>query len=112
MTSQGSAHGRFQRAILRGHLFHAEIAAREMGGLSLFDALDLCRLIAEQSPERFERAALRWHGRLELEAETLTLAEAQLALAALAQLPTDAELVAVLQRLLRSAKPRLVRPIP
>jgi len=33
-----------------------------------------------------ERAALRWHGRLETESRTLTLAESQLALAALASL--------------------------
>jgi hypothetical protein len=35
MTSQGTARGRFQRAIHAGHLQNAEIAAREMGGLSL-----------------------------------------------------------------------------
>jgi hypothetical protein len=31
MTSQGSAHGRFTRAIQRRNLFAAEIALREMG---------------------------------------------------------------------------------
>jgi hypothetical protein len=30
MTSQGSAQGRFQRAIQRRHLFAAEVAMREM----------------------------------------------------------------------------------
>jgi len=35
MTSQGTAHGRFQRAIHRRHVQAAEMAAREMGGLSL-----------------------------------------------------------------------------
>jgi hypothetical protein len=54
-------------------------------------------------------ALLRWHGRLEFEAETLTLAEAHLALAALAQLPADAHSVALLQRLLKRAKPTLLR---
>jgi hypothetical protein len=38
MTSQGTAHGRFQRAIHRGHVEAAEMAAREMGGLSLADS--------------------------------------------------------------------------
>jgi len=33
-----------------------------------------------------EHAAVRWHGRLELEASTMTLSESQLALAALASL--------------------------
>jgi len=41
MTSQGSAHGRFQRAIARRSLFHAELAAREMGDVNLAHALAL-----------------------------------------------------------------------
>jgi hypothetical protein len=60
MTSQGTAHGRFQRAINRRHLLAAEMAAREMGGLSLADALMLCELLAKADPARYERAALRW----------------------------------------------------
>jgi hypothetical protein len=60
MTSQGTAHGRFQRAIERRHLNAAEMAAREMGGLSLADALSLYGLMAQLDPERYERAALRW----------------------------------------------------
>ena len=39
MTSQGTAHGRFQRAIHSRHVQNAEMAAREMGGLSLADSL-------------------------------------------------------------------------
>jgi len=50
MTSQGTAHGRFQRAIHRGNAREAEMAAREMGGLSVADALSLCELL-EASPE-------------------------------------------------------------
>jgi hypothetical protein len=60
MTSQGTPHGRFQRAIHRGHVQAAEMAAREMGGLSLADALSLCELLANVDPARYERAALRW----------------------------------------------------
>ena len=60
MTSQGTARGRFQRAINRRHLLAAEMAAREMGGLSLADALLLCELLANADPQRYERAALRW----------------------------------------------------
>lgn len=36
------------------------MAAREMGGLSLADALTLCALLARTDPTRYERAALRW----------------------------------------------------
>jgi hypothetical protein len=39
MTPQGTAHGRFERAIHRRHVQAEEMAAREMGGLSLADAL-------------------------------------------------------------------------
>jgi hypothetical protein len=60
MTSQGTPQGRFQRAIQRRHLNAAEMAAREMGGLSLADALLLCELLANTDPAGYERAALRW----------------------------------------------------
>ena len=49
----------FQRAINRRHVQAAEMAAREMGGLSLSDALALCQLLATTDPQRYERAALR-----------------------------------------------------
>jgi hypothetical protein len=75
MTSQGSAHGRFTRAIKARQLFQAEVAARELRGLSLADALELVVLIASQRPDRLERAAIRWHGRLEVELPMLTLVD-------------------------------------
>jgi hypothetical protein len=62
MTSQGSAQGRFQRALARRNLLPAEMA-REMDYVSLANALALTLLIAEQAPQRFERAAVRWHAR-------------------------------------------------
>jgi len=85
MTSQGSASGRFTRAIQR-NLFMAELAMREKGASSLADALDYLDTLAEVKPEKLEQAALRWHGRLELQASLMSLAESQLALAALASL--------------------------
>jgi hypothetical protein len=47
------------------------------------DALDYLELLAAVRPDRFDRTAVRWHGRLETEAAVLTSAESQLALAAL-----------------------------
>jgi len=64
MTSQGTAHGRFTRAIANGNLRGAEMAARELGRLSLEDALSLCVLLADYDATRFERAGLRWLERL------------------------------------------------
>jgi sugar/nucleoside kinase (ribokinase family) len=59
MTSQGSAHARFQRAIRAGHVMNAEIAARELGAISLSDALALVLLYARVGDDKFERAARR-----------------------------------------------------
>lgn len=109
MTSQGSAHGRFTRAIKARQLFQAEVAARELRGLSLDDALELVILIAAQRPDRLERAAVRWHGRLEVELPMLTLAESRFALAALERLPADPQAAELIRKLLRRARPTAVR---
>jgi hypothetical protein len=85
MTSQGTARGRFQRAIQGRHLQAAEMAAREMGGLSLADALSLCELLANTDPARYERAALRWLQRF-IDERLPPLTEVALAAAALADL--------------------------
>jgi hypothetical protein len=57
-------------------------------------------------PEKARLAALRWHGRLELEARSMSLEEARLALNAL-EMPCagDREVVPILQRLLRRVSP-------
>lgn len=86
MPSQGTPSGRFQRAIANGNLWAAEAAARELGRLPLGGALALTALIADVAPQRFERAAVRWHGRFVLEVPGLSLAESQLALGAVASL--------------------------
>ena len=111
MTSQGTAHGRFTKALKRHNLFAAEMAIREMGGLaSLHDGLDYLDLLAEVKPEKLEQAALRWHGRLELEASVMSLAESQLALAALASLCAgEREATGLLRKLLQRVRPTLVR---
>ena len=86
----------------------AQIAAKELGGLSLHDALDYLVLLAEVQPGRAPAAALRWHGRLELEATALTLTESQLALAALADLCAGGrDAVQTLKPLLRRVRPTL-----
>jgi hypothetical protein len=104
MTSQGSAYGRFQRAMRRRQLFHAELAARELGHLSLADALSLAVLIADAEPQRWPRAAARWHARFVLEAKGIGLDESALAFTAVAALRgTHRQLAALtLQQLARS----------
>jgi hypothetical protein len=85
MTSQGTAHGRFQRAIHRRHIQAAEMAAREVGGLSLAEAVLLCELLANADPTRYERAALRWLQRF-IDERLPPLSEVALAACALAEL--------------------------
>jgi hypothetical protein len=102
MTSQGTAHGRFQRAIHRRHVQAAEMAAREMGGLSLAEALALCELLADTDPARYERAALRWLQRF-IDERSPPLTEVSLAASALAELRPGNRNVGIeaLKRLLR-----------
>jgi hypothetical protein len=109
LTSQGSAHGRFTRAVQQRNLWAAETSLRELGQPSLEDALAYLDLLAEQKPEKLERAAVRWHGRLEWQAPLMTLAESQLALAALSSLAAgERDAVEVLRGLLRRVRPTAV----
>jgi hypothetical protein len=79
MTSQETGHGRFQRAIRDRDLRRAAMAARELGQVSLADALALTLLAAELEDERWPRAAARWLGRFVVESPAITINEAALA---------------------------------
>jgi hypothetical protein len=85
MTSQGTAYGRFARAVQRGNIFQAQLAAGEMGSLSLADALSLCEMLAAPDPQRFERAARRWLQRF-IEERSPSLPEVALAAGALSEM--------------------------
>jgi hypothetical protein len=109
VTSQGTAGGRFSRAIQQRNLWAADVSLRELDQPSLESALAYLDLLAEQKPEKLERAAVRWHGRLETEATFLSLAESQLAFAALASLCAgERDAVGVLRCLLRRVRPTVV----
>ena len=86
MTAQGSAYGRFRRALDTGNANLALAAAADLEHVGLADALELLLLMLESEPSRFERAALRWHGRYCREVTDVDLAEAQAVLACLAGL--------------------------
>jgi hypothetical protein len=83
MTAQGRPYARFKRALDVRSVFQAEDAAREMGRLGLNDALDYLILLAAEKPDRFDRAARKWLGRLLAESPALTLDEAGMALGCL-----------------------------
>jgi hypothetical protein len=59
-TSQGRPHANFRRAIDAGNVVPAEIAAHELRGLSLEDALDLTALVALRNCDRSRRMAKWW----------------------------------------------------
>jgi hypothetical protein len=86
VTSQGSAYGRFRRALDTGNANLALAAAADLEHVELADAFELLLLMLESEPSRFERAALRWHGRYCREVSDVDLAEAQAVLACLAGL--------------------------
>jgi hypothetical protein len=86
MTAQGHPRAIFARAIERGNLIAAEAAAREVGNLTLEEALRLLFLYAEKDPIKYDRAALRWLARYLTEGKGVSLLKAQLAAAALAEL--------------------------
>jgi hypothetical protein len=56
----------------------------------LDDALVICLLLLDQEPDRYERAAVRWLGRLLLEHRGNSLRHAELAAAYLAAWPDPA----------------------
>jgi hypothetical protein len=77
------------------------MAAREMGGLNLAEALDLTLLIRETDRWKFERAAVRWLERF-IEKRRPALSEIALASTALAEIGGAGD--ASLRDLLRSRR--------
>jgi hypothetical protein len=74
LTAQGHPRAIFHRAIERRNLLIAEMTAREIGSVSLDEALELVCLVAEKAPNRLDAYARRWLVRLADE-RSLQLAE-------------------------------------
>jgi hypothetical protein len=104
MTSQGSAYGRFRRALDRGYVLGALSAAAELQYVSLVDALALLLLLARKDPTRFRQAALRWHARYCRELRVYDPGEAQVTLALLFMLagPSSSAVARALAELLQA----------
>ena len=85
MTEQGGPYTIFRRALERGSLVGVRAAVHNLPAAPpLEDALVICRLLLEQEPDRYERAAVKWLGRLLLEHQGVSLRNAELAAAYLA----------------------------
>lgn len=89
MTSDGSPIIRLRHALRAGDLLRVRGVAAELAYVPLADALAILELIEAQDETRFEPAAVRWAGRLALEAPGLTLSQLHLAIEALDGLPDD-----------------------
>lgn len=87
MTSH--AYSRFRRALDRRNLTEALSAAAELEHVGLTEALELVLLLHAKSPDRFGRAALRWHRRYCREVADVDLDEGQVVLAALSALRSE-----------------------
>jgi len=77
----------FLRALQSGSVTLALGAAAELGRLDLEDAFQLTLLLAAREPQRYGRAAVRWHARFCVERRRVELVEAELLLSLLAVLP-------------------------
>jgi ribosomal protein S7 len=86
LTEQGHPRATFHRAIERGNLMVAEVTARELGRITLAEALELTILIAQRDPRRHQRVAVRWLQRYIDEHPEVTLGDALLASGCLAAL--------------------------
>jgi hypothetical protein len=60
LTATGHPRAIFRRAIERGNLVVADVTAREIGRISLMEALELSALIALKDSRRHGRAGARW----------------------------------------------------
>jgi hypothetical protein len=105
MNSDGSPITRLHHALQAGDLPRVRGVAAEVPYIPLPVALAILELIEAQDETRFEPAAVRWVGRLALEAPGLTLAQLHLAIEALDGLPDD-DARATLRELARRAQAR------
>ncbi len=86
MTSSGSPYARFQRALATGNLNVIRAAAAELPRIGVAEAAAMLLVIQRADSEQYERAAVRWLGRLCLERTRVNLEDLSQATAALVAL--------------------------
>ena len=69
---------RFRRALDRGNVTEALSAASELQFVALAEALELTLLLADKEPEKYDRAADRWHVRFVQEVPNMTCVRTRL----------------------------------
>ncbi len=89
MTAQGHPRAIYQRAIEGGNLLVAETTLREIGRVTLIEALQLTALIAVKEPRRHARVSARWLARYLETHESATIDEVAHVVGALVALGGD-----------------------
>jgi len=73
----------------RGNVTEALSAASELQFVALAEALELTLLLADKEPEKYDRAAARWHSRFLQETKNVDLRESLAVLTLLAAIPAN-----------------------
>jgi hypothetical protein len=103
MTSQGSPHARFRRALATKNLLLIRAAAAELPRISTAEAAAILLVTEQVTPDRYEATALRWLTKLVLECHDVALADVAAAAKALAALPGKPDARAELAEICRGA---------
>jgi selenocysteine lyase/cysteine desulfurase len=81
--------GRSFDPLHRGNVTEALPTASELQFVARAEALELTLLLADKEPEKYERAAARWHVRYLQEVPNVDLHESQAVLALFAAIPAN-----------------------
>jgi hypothetical protein len=87
VSPERSRYVRFRRSLETQKLADALEAAADVPWLNLNDSLEILTLMANEADPRFDKAAVRWIGRLLVETPPMTLKEARWVVAMVEQLP-------------------------
>jgi hypothetical protein len=94
MTSAGSAYTRFRRALAARNPLLIRTAAADLPRIELGDALAIALVLLDVEPDRYGRAAARWHARFCLEVKGVDLPESGTVLALLGGLRSTSQVAA------------------
>jgi hypothetical protein len=89
VSDAGSPYSRFRRALTTKNLTLIRAAAAELPQIGLDDALQVCVLLRDREPDRYERAAVRWIGRYCVERPDISLEDVDHARAAFTLMRRD-----------------------
>ena len=103
-SSRGRPRTIFRRALERGNLVLAEVTAREIGRVTIAEALELTALVARKQPHRYGRFAARWLCLWLEEHEKATLDDVALLVSNLQSLATPKDHASALAILRKAAR--------